>query len=187
MVGLNISAAHEHVAETERYHRTLKEHFRCVLSDNQPLGSNAYQHLHKQIVIRLVYFCIMMINVIPEAKGISERFSLRDIVAGKCLNINHLKSPFGKYIEASVDADVTNNMTGRTHPCISLGPSGNWKDSQICFDLETGKVVLRPTIARFPMPDRVIKVINDWGKSQKTVGFKNKLELWNHMKNKYDW
>ena len=37
------------------------------------------------------------------------------------------------------------------------------------------------------MPERVIKVINDWGKSQKTAGFKNKLELWDHMKNKYDW
>ena len=46
---------------------------------------------------------------------------------------------------------------------------------------------MRQTITRFPMPERVIKVINNWGKSQKTAGFKNKLELWDHMKNKYDW
>ena len=128
-----------------------------------------------------------MINVIPEAKGISELFSLRDIVAGKCLNINHLKSPFGKYIEASVDADVTNYITGRTHPCIFLGPSVNCQSSQMCFDLEKGKVLLRRTITRLPIPEGVIKIINDWGKSHKSAGFKNKLELWNHMKNKYDW
>ena len=48
-------------------------------------------------------------------------------------------------------------------------------------------MVLRRTITRLPMSERVIKVINDWGKSQKTAGFKNKLEFWYNMKNKYDW
>ena len=59
------------------------------------LGSNAYQHLHKQIVICLVYYCIMMINVIPVAKGISERFAPREIVTGSRLNLNHLEASFG--------------------------------------------------------------------------------------------
>ena len=71
----------------------------------------------------------MMINVIPAEEGISEQFAPHEIVTGKCLNLNHLKSPFGKYIEASVYADVTNEMKGITHPCISLGPSGNWQGS----------------------------------------------------------
>ena len=148
----------------------------------RPLGSNSYQHLHKQIVICLVYFYIMIINAIPAAKCISERFAPREIVTGKCFNLNQLKSPFGKYIEASMDADVTNDMKGRTHPCISIGPSGNWQGSQIFFDLETGKLVLIRTITRLPMPERGIKVVNDWGKSQKTAGFKNKLEFWDRKK-----
>ena len=118
----------------------------------RPLGGNTYQHLHKHIDICLVYFCIMMINVIPAAMGISDRFAPREVVTGKRLNINHLKAPFVEYIEASVNADVTNDMKGRTHPCISLGPSGNWYGLQVCFDLETGKVVLRRTITRLPMP-----------------------------------
>ena len=128
-----------------------------------------------------------MINAIPSAKGISERFAPHDIFSGKRLNINHLKSLFGEYIEASVDADVTNDMKGRTHPCISLGPRGNCQGSQIFFDLETGKVVLRQTITILPMPERVIKVIHDWGNLQKTAGFKNNLEFWYRMKNQYDW
>ena len=122
-------------------------------------------YLLEQIVIRLVYFCIMMINVVPAAKGISDWFAPREIFIGRRLTINHLKSPFGEYIEVSVDADVTNGMKGITHPCISIGTSGNWQGSQVCFDLETGSVVSRRTIKRLPMPDCVIKVINDWGKS----------------------
>jgi len=57
---VNISTARERVDETEQYHKTLKERCRCVLSDMRPIGSNTYQYLHKQIIIRLVYFCIMM-------------------------------------------------------------------------------------------------------------------------------
>ena len=44
---INISAAKEHVGEIERYHRTLKERCRCVLYDMRPIGSKAYQYLHK--------------------------------------------------------------------------------------------------------------------------------------------
>ena len=88
-------------------------------------ASNAYQHLNKQIVIRLVYFCIMVINAVPAAKRNSVRFAPHEIVTGWRLNLNHFKAPFGKYIEANIDADVTNGMKGRTHPYISLGPSEN--------------------------------------------------------------
>ena len=45
----------------------------------------------------------------------------------------------------------------------------------MCFDLETGKVVLRHTITRLPITERLIRIINDRGKLQKNAGFKNKL------------
>ena len=82
-------------------------------------------YIHKQIVIRLVYFCLMMINAVPAAKGISDRFSPREIVTGRRLNLNHLKALFGEYLEASVDADAMNDIKGQTHPCVSLDPSVN--------------------------------------------------------------
>ena len=87
-----------------------------------------------------------MINAVSAAKGISDQFAPREIVTGRRLNLDHLKAPFGEYIEASVDADVTNDTKGRTHACISLWPSGNWQGLQMCFDLETGSVVSRRTI-----------------------------------------
>ena len=45
-----ISAARAHVGEIERYHKTLKERCRCILSDMRPIGSDAHHYLHKQIV-----------------------------------------------------------------------------------------------------------------------------------------
>ena len=135
------------------------------------MGCNAYQYLHKQIVISLVYFCILMVNAVPAAKVISDRFAPREIVTGRRCNFKHLQAPFGEYIEASVDAEVINYMKGCTHNCISLGPSGNWQGSQVYFDLETGKVVFRCTITRLPMPTSIIQVINNWGKSQKNADF----------------
>ena len=95
LLDINISAEREHVGKIERYHRTLKERCRCVLSDMRPVGCNAYQYLHKQIVIRLVYFCIMMVNAVPAAKGISDRFAPRGIVTGRRLNFKHLQAAFG--------------------------------------------------------------------------------------------
>ena len=99
------------------------------------MGCNAYQYLHKQILIRLVYFFIVMVNAVSAAKGISNRFAPCDIVTGRRLNFKHLQAAFGEYIEASVDAEVTDEMKGRTHSCISIGPSGNFQGSQVCFDL----------------------------------------------------
>ena len=125
-----------------------------------------------------------MVNEVPAAKGIRDRFSPREIVTGRRLNFNDLQDEFGEYIEASLYAEVTNDMKGFTHACISLGPNGNWQGSQVCFDLETGKVVFRRTITRLPMPTSIIQVINNWGKSQKNADFKNKLEYWDRLKKK---
>ena len=37
------------------------------------------------------------------------------------------------------------------------------------------------------MPESIIQVITNWGKSQKNADFKNKLELWDCLKQNYDW
>ena len=49
-------------------------------------------------------------------------------------------------------------MKLRTHGCVALGTAGNWQGSTKCFDLDTGKVVLRRIIGEaLPSPDLVIK------------------------------
>ena len=153
----------------------------------RPIGSDAYQYLHKQIIIWLVYFCITMLNSVPATKGISNRFGPRGIVTRWCLNLKHIKAGFGDYIEASTDEIITNDMKFCTQDCATLGPSRNWQGSQGYFDLETGRVILRRVIKVLPMPDSMIKMINDWGKSQKNADFRNKLEFWDRLKQKYSW
>jgi hypothetical protein len=96
--------------------------------------------------------------------------------------LKHIKAGFGDYIEALTDDTITNDMNFCTQGCVSLGPSGNWQGSQVCFDLETGGVVLCRVIKVLPMPDSIIEVINNWGKSQKNEDFRNKLEFWVKIK-----
>ena len=91
-----------------------------------------------------------MINDVPATNGIRDRFAPREIVTGRRLNLKHIKAGFGDYIEASTDEIFTNDIKGRTHGCISLGPSGNWQGSQVCFDLETGRVVIHRNIKVLP-------------------------------------
>ncbi len=94
---------------------------------------------------------------------------------------------FGAYVEASNDAIITNTMAERTHSCIALGPSGNLQGSVKCFDLLTGKLVIRRTVKVVPYPDRIIRLANSWGKQSRSKQFGNKLEFLDRNKVRYDW
>ena len=95
-------------------------------------------YLHKQIVICLVYCCIMMVNPVPAAKDIPDGFAPSEIFTRWSINLENLKEIFRENTEASVNADVTNNMNSRTHPYISLGPNGNWQGLQMRLILKQG-------------------------------------------------
>ena len=70
--------------------------------------------------------------------GESQVFSPREFAIGQVLDLKKDSwVPFDSYVEASVDAVVTNSMSHCTHACISLGPSGNLQGSVKCFDLLT--------------------------------------------------
>ena len=73
----------------------------------------------------------------------------------------------GVYGEATVDTDVTNGQEERTHSYIALGPPGDIQDSLKCFDLETGKAVIRRRVVQLPLPNRMLKEANAWGKKTK--------------------
>jgi len=90
--------------------------------------------------------------------------SPREIVTSRKLDMKKdCRARFGVFVEASKDADITNTMAERTHSCLALGPSRNLHGSVKCFDLLTGKVVVRRTIKVLPMPDSILKLINRWG------------------------
>jgi hypothetical protein len=181
-VEINTTAAREHVGEIERSHRTLKERARCVVSDLP------YTVLPMQMVIHLVYFVVLWLNAFPNKQGISENLSPREIVTRKKISfVKHCKALFGSYVEATEDADITNDMKPRTRECIALGPTGNRQGSQKVLCLRTGTVLTRRRIDEYPMPNRVIKKVNDLGRRSKRERFGRDLEFLNRKKEKYDW
>ena len=182
LVEVNTTAAREHVAEIEQEVRLVKERTRCITS------GLPFAYLHQQIVIHLVYFICLWLNAIPADKGISANFYPREIVTQRQVDFKKdARVLFGAYIEASTGAIVTNDQTPRTHGCIALGPSGNLQGSVKCFDIKTGKVMIRRTFDTLPMPDRVLKLVNIWGKNSKNKAHKNKLEFLDRMGEKFDW
>ena len=117
-----------------------------------------------------------------------KNFSPREIVTGRQLDVKKdFRAPFGAYIEASVNANVTNIMKDRTHSCLSLGPAGNLQGSLKCCDILTIKVVTRRTIKVLPVLDRFLKTLNSWVMTSRTTVFGDKLEFLNRMKSIYDW
>ena len=110
----------------------------------------------------------MILSAFPRYQGVTGGFSPRELVTGRTINyLRDCRATVGAYIEASRDAIVTNGQDNRTHTCIALGASGNRQGSIKCFELDTGKVVIRRTFRTMAWLDRLIKKANAWGKKSK--------------------
>eukprot|EP00804_Cyclotella_cryptica_P008907 CCRYP_012017-RA/>CCRYP_012017-RA protein AED:0.23 eAED:0.23 QI:0/0/0/0.75/0.33/0.25/4/0/1155 len=183
LVTINTSTTREHVGEIERGIRLLKERARSTIAEFPK-----DMILPQKFIIHLMSFVVFWLNATPVTNGISTLLSLREIVTQQKVDFQrHCRVPFGAYIEASKDAMITNTMRPRTHGCIELGPSGNLQGSVKCFDLKTGMVVKRCTVAELPMPDAVIRKISFWGKKSKQAQFPDKLQFLSRMKETFDW
>ena len=68
----------------------------------------------------------------------------------------------GAYVEARTNAIITKGNNDRTHACIALGPSGNRQGSINCFDLDTGRVVVRIKFKLMIWPERLLRKANAW-------------------------
>ena len=139
LVEINTNAAHEHMGEIEHFVRTVKECTRCIVT------SLPFRFFYPMIVIRLIYFVVSMLNVPVRTfaeGGITNDYSPREIVTGKHFDMKRMcRTRFGEYVEASRDADVTNDMEQRTDACIAVGPADNRQGSVLCFKLSNAKVV----------------------------------------------
>ena len=78
------------------------------------------------ITVHCAYFVVTVLNTVPDACGILEKYSLRKIVISWKLDTKKdCQTRFGAYVEASKDANITNTLAKRTHSCLALGPSVN--------------------------------------------------------------
>ena len=69
----------------------------------------------------------------------------------------------------------------------ALGPSGNVQGSIKCFDLITGKVIMRRTIKVLLRPGIILKLANRWRESSRSQQYGNKLEFLDRKKARFDW
>ena len=182
LVEINTTAAREHVGEIERDIRTLKERARTITS------VLPYDVLPKQMVVHLIYHVVVCLNCMVNKLGISDVLSPREILQKRKLDFKtHFGMLFGSYVEAHEDPDVTNTMRPRTYPAIYLGNTNNVQGTKKVFDLTTGVVKKPRSVTEFPIPDRVIGLVNQWGKRYQKEERENKLEFLNRRKLKFDW
>ncbi len=147
-----------------------------------------YNILSRQITIHLVYFAVLWLNSLPVAAGVSKKYSPHEIVLGRKLDFNkHCKATFGLYVEAHKDPTITNTMLSRTFPGIFLGPTGNRQGTHKVFNINTGVVKKTRIITPLPMPDRVIAMVEDWGRRHQKEDKKQALTFLNWKKKLYDW
>ena len=181
-VTINTTAAREHVSDIERAIREIKERARSVISELP------FKHCMPDVMlVHLIKFVTFWINSFVNENGASKVFSPRELLTGMKVDYNkHCQARFGAYVEASDDADVTNDMRDRTSPCIVLGPTVV-QGSVRCLNLATKKVVTRRTVNPLPMPDQVIRRVVKLGKSSKQLRTKERLTFLNRHKDRFDW
>ena len=76
-----------------------------------------------------------------------------EIVTGLTVDYKRdCKAVVGAYVEASIDAEITNENVERRQSCIYLGPSSNRQGSIKCFVIDTGAVVVRRILTFYHIP-----------------------------------
>ena len=161
LVEINTTAAREHVGLIERQIRIIKEKTRAS-SSQFPL-----ENIPVMVLIHCVYTMFFWLNAFP---NMSEKqwFSPREIVTGLTVDYKRdCKAVVGAYVEASIDADITNENVERRQSCVYLGPSGNRQGSIKCFVIDTGAVVIRRIFDVLPYPDAILKKSRTLGQTRK--------------------
>ncbi len=133
------------------------------------------------MIIELMHFYMMWLNSFAVESGLSEKYSLHELVSRHKLDAKlHCESPFGAYCEVHTDPDVTNTTDPRMRWGICLGPTGNIQGSYKFMLLSTRKKIKRRKFTEMPITESVIKQVSKWvSKDQGMSGltFMDKYEI----------
>ncbi len=75
------------------------------------------------------------------------------------------KAQFGTHCEAHNEPTLTNMMVTCSTPAIVLGPTGNLQGTYKFFNTITGKKIKQQKLMAYPMPESIIKKVEQFGKS----------------------
>ena len=168
LVEVNTTAAREHVPEIERNIRTIKERV-CATTSRFP-----FNPVPKMVIIQKLYTISLWLNAIRSILGKDRGLSPRELVLGRGVDYHKdCRADLGGYVEARPDKIITNDNTPRTHSCIAVGPSDNREGTLKCFDLDTGKMVIRRIADQLPWTDSLIETASAWGRKSKKLIMKD--------------
>ena len=134
------------------------------------LGRVEIRVLLKQVIIHLLYVVVMWINTSPNANGINQLYSLREIITGKTLEYDlHCKANLGQHTHAHMYPEKTNGTQKHTFPRIYSGPTGNMQSTVKVLHINTRNVKKPKTFTEALTPVSVVELVNDWGKKKEII------------------
>ena len=153
-VEVDISGAGGHVARIERKIRIVKEKVRCHVAYHLPFMLSTVG------IAMLVLYCISRLNYEPT--GLRERGpSPREAFIGrKPDGKRDFRCSFGDYAQCTV-TNTDPGMESRTEDCVVMLPHGNRTGSVRMLSLKTGRLVNQDQFRILPMPESVIKRLNE--------------------------
>ena len=153
-IRVNICGPEAHVPVAERKVRLVNERCRAILA-------GLPYRLPSKLVAYLVMFVVFCLNCVPvQAAGFS--ISPREWLTGRKLKYKRdLRFEFGSYIQARTPRVVSNSMQPRTEGDIALLSTGNVEGTIWCYNLATDRVVQRNHWTVLPIPDVVIRHMNE--------------------------
>ncbi len=81
--------------------------------------------------------------------------------------------PFGSFVQAKDESNPLNSMASRTMDCIDIQPVlDNVQGGHELINLATKRVVSRMNVIEIPIPDRIIKVVEELAKQDGIKSFK---------------
>ena len=122
----------------------------------------------------LVFEECQSLNFFPVKHGISKQYSPMTIVEHRVLDYKkHCMHPFGSFVQAKDETNPLNSMALRTMDCIYLRPVlDNVQGGHELLNLATKRVVTRMTVIEIPIPDRIIKLVEELAKRDGIKSFK---------------
>ena len=171
-------AVDDHVEEVERSIRTIKESVRSIIH-NLP-----FQYIPKIMLTKLFGHAVKGWNQLLAYNGVSDSLSPISIILGKKLaSYEHLKLPFGTYVQVHADDQSHNDMSLRTIGAIALEATNSDEGCHQFLNLNTKKVITRRQYQVLPMPDNVIKRVEKLALEEKQPPIKNGCPVFERSEN----
>jgi hypothetical protein len=168
-ITLDITGGRSSVSDVERKIRTIKERVRGVLS------TLPYK-LTVKLEDWLLQGCLYYINRMPTVNAMDLRSPVEKLYGMVLDAKTDLKHGYGDYVEVS-DEETDNTTKTRTRSAIALMPTGNRQGSWYYYLVTTGKVVRMNRAEALPMPEYIIKHMNEKAEAEIKSGKKRDQEL----------